>query len=245
MTREDICKRIWANERKKDDFWESLQKVLPERTRASLYKHVRRSYHIFKQRGKWTPADDAKLAELASQMEGQWKLIGQELCRMPEDCRDRWRNYVKCGDQRKQHKWTFQEEEKLRSVVHRSLSEQRLIYPHAEPIINWTLVSEWMGGTRSRIQCRYKWNKILKRETNARARTIDTETKSWMLSRLKMIYEKDGKDEIDWDTLASIHEDNSWTGPELKKCFEKMASTVEDYKNKSFVEIVDILNDSL
>ncbi|KAG7887116.1 hypothetical protein KL936_004637 [Ogataea polymorpha] len=243
MTREEICKRIWSNERKKDDFWESLQKVLPERTRASLYKHVRRTYHIFNIRGKWSPEDDERLAQLAAKMEGQWKEIGKEMNRMPEDCRDRWRNYVKCGSNRLRHKWSLEEEDKLRSVIHGMLREQTANSESmgVEPVINWTLVSERMGGTRSRIQCRYKWNKLVKREAGNRARSVDLETRNWLLARLREIWNREGTDSIDWDTLASLHPSNVWSGADFKKCFEKMKSTVAGYKKKPFIEIVDTL----
>ncbi|KAG7692768.1 hypothetical protein KL933_004274 [Ogataea haglerorum] len=243
MSREEICKRIWSNERKKDDFWESLQKVLPERTRASLYKHVRRTYHIFNVRGKWSPEDDERLAQLAAKMEGQWKEIGKEMNRMPEDCRDRWRNYVKCGNNRLRHKWSLEEEDKLRTVIHGMLREQTANSESmgVEPVINWTLVSERMGGTRSRIQCRYKWNKLVKREAGNRARSVDLETRNWLLARLREIWNREGTDSIDWDTLASLHPSNVWSGVDFKKCFEKMKSTVPGYKKKPFIEIVDTL----
>lgn len=237
MTRRQICERVWSNERKKDDFWESLHKVLPYRTRASVYKHVRRSYHIFDVRGKWTPEEDVTLGRLAQEKDGQWKLIGQEMGRMPEDCRDRWRNYVKCGNNRAQNKWQDSEEEKLKNVITEILNEQ-LNSP--APIINWTLVSEKMGGTRSRIQCRYKWNKILKRDALARAQTIDLNDRIWLLTKLQELRFLP-ETEIDWDAIASLHPKNFWTGNDFKICYEKMRSSIRDFKKKNVMEISSIL----
>ncbi|KAK9248703.1 hypothetical protein V1506DRAFT_528662 [Lipomyces tetrasporus] len=151
-----LCRRVWANERKKDNFWDAVAGALPHRTRASVYKHVRRKYHPYEQRGKWSPEDDATLRRMVEMHGAQWKTIGRLIGRMPEDCRDRWRNYVKCGTNRGQNKWSTDEENKLIEVV----NSIRFTDPTGE--INWTAVSEKMGGIRSRIQCRYKWKKLNK-----------------------------------------------------------------------------------
>lgn len=157
ITENDIRQRVWGNERRKDKFWDKLQRVLPNRSRASLYKHVRRAYHVFGSRGTWTKQEDNQLAQLAKKNPGSWRLIGEEMERMPEDCRDRWRNYIKCGDKRKTNKWDGDEEERLRKAVAQAQASSE------KPGINWTKVSELMDGTRSRIQCRYKWLKLVKR----------------------------------------------------------------------------------
>ncbi|KAK9464663.1 hypothetical protein V1512DRAFT_267869 [Lipomyces arxii] len=150
----ELRRRVWANERKKDNFWDAVASALPLRTRASVYKHVRRRYHPYEQRGKWTSQEDEGLRQLVEQHGAQWKIIGRQIGRMPEDCRDRWRNYVKCGTSRGQNKWSVEEERKLVEIVNRI----RFSEPGAD--INWTVVSERMGGIRSRIQCRYKWKKL-------------------------------------------------------------------------------------
>ncbi|GAV26784.1 hypothetical protein PMKS-000240 [Pichia membranifaciens] len=243
MTHEKFLQRIWGNERKKDKFWEILHSVLPNRTRSSLYKHVRRTYHIFEKRGVWTAEDDLKLAELAKTCEGKWRLIGEELKRMPEDCRDRWRNYVKCGSKRNVNQWTIQEEFKLKSIVTKVLEQERqklreeglknaslgdadgksadgkgptrggstqesLLKQAREaqvsPTINWTTISELMGGTRSRIQCRYKWKKIMKNESVKKLREMGHDTKLWMLYSIKRLSVNDPNIEanLDWNALA-------------------------------------------
>lgn len=163
---------MWANERKKDNFWDEVSTALPHRTRASVYKHVRRVYHTYEQRGKWTAEEDNELRHFVEEFGMSWKTIGVHIGRMPEDCRDRWRNYVKCGQNRGQNKWSLEEENKLLQVV----NEIKQFDPSAD--INWTVVSEKIGGVRSRIQCRYKWNKIQKknaatmRNSNVHARSI-------------------------------------------------------------------------
>ncbi|KAG0683624.1 hypothetical protein C6P42_000652 [Pichia californica] len=231
ISHDEFLQRIWGNMRKKDKFWEILHKVIPNRTRSSLYKHVRRTYHIFEKRGVWTEEEDLKLAELCKENEGKWKFIGDSMKRMPEDCRDRWRNYVKCGSKRNVNQWTIQEELVLKDIVWKILEaekeklrkEEEKFFRSKEqmekevddrirqtreaqvcPTINWTTVSEMMGGTRSRIQCRYKWKKIMKNESLEKLREMNHDTKMWMLRSIKRLSHDDPNIEanLDWDALA-------------------------------------------
>lgn len=215
LTRELLCQRVWSNERRKDHFWDDVAEVLPHRTRASIYKHIRRAYHVFQSRGKWTPEEDERLGAMYEAKGPQWKLIGAEMGRMPEDCRDRWRNYVKCGNNRVQNKWNVVEENRLREVVTQIMSEN----PEAE--VNWTTVSEHMGGTRSRIQCRYKWNKMMKRATVAKIEAMMTDDK---LALVKYLLENGYEDEsqVDWDGFAAMDSRGFWSGKELQMAFERL-----------------------
>ncbi|CAR25581.1 ZYRO0A03300p [Zygosaccharomyces rouxii] len=274
LDRQQICERIWSNERRKDDFWSNICKVLPYRTRSSIYKHVRRKYHVFEQRGKWTPQEDAELARLCVEKEGQWSEIGRALGRMPEDCRDRWRNYVKCGSNRASNKWSPQEEELLKRVITEMLEESQRHHTRGtdhlvqesdeeedvpasddekqdfdkkdgrksnrktsfKDVINWTIVSERMGGTRSRIQCRYKWNKLVKKEAIAKIQSITETDKRWILEKLRDLgFTEDSQ--VDWEELAALKPGVKWTGTELKLCYERMRSGVRYYKQKSINDI--------
>jgi len=172
MTMEALKDRVWGNNRRKDEFWDSICSAVPNRSRASVYKHVRRSCHIFEQRAKWTAEEDTQLAELVQDKGNKWKDIGIAMGRMGEDCRDRYRNYVKCGDSRGTDRWTEEEEDLLKRTVreHKEQNRQTILQqgrPNPTPdeedniLINWTTVSEQMENRRSRIQCRYKWKKML------------------------------------------------------------------------------------
>ncbi|SCU78614.1 LANO_0A03466g1_1 [Lachancea nothofagi CBS 11611] len=261
LSRRQICERIWSNERRKDDFWTNICKVLPYRTRSSIYKHVRRKYHIFEQRGKWTLEEEQELAALCLEKEGQWSEIGKILGRMPEDCRDRWRNYVKCGNNRASNKWSLQEEEQLKTVISELLDSAELpddqIYDTADDsqlegkdkknakkkkdsntkdAINWTVVSERMGGARSRIQCRYKWNKLLKKQAMSKIKNISEEDKTWILEKLRdMGFTEDSQ--VDWDELAILMPGRQWSGTELKLCYEKLRTGVRYHKDRTINQI--------
>ena len=267
FTRQQTCERIWANGRRRDDFWVNICKVLPYRTRSSIYKHVRRRYHIFEQRGKWTPEEDLQLAKLCIEKEGQWSEVGKALGRMPEDCRDRWRNYIKCGTNRASNKWSVEEEELLRKIINEMLEEAEKLEEKKKKglldesdlekqkkeirgpkgrkidgplgfkdIINWTVVSERMGGARSRIQCRYKWNKLVKKQALAKLQNITEDEKRWILEKLRDLgFTEDSQ--VDWDELAKMEPGSKWTGLELKLCYEKMRGTIRGTKDKNISEI--------
>ncbi|GMM58052.1 hypothetical protein DAKH74_046680 [Maudiozyma humilis] len=165
MTDAQFRDTLWNNRRKAADgpashalteFWKSLYTVMAHRTEQSLYQHVRRRFHAFDKRGTWSAADDNTLWELCHtrKLEGSWTQVGAALGRRPDDCRDRWRNYVKLRDTQKKNKWTAEEVARLREIV---------AQVPGGAAVNWDAVSEQMGGTRSRLQCRSKWKYLEKR----------------------------------------------------------------------------------
>lgn len=263
ISRRQVCERIWSNERRKDDFWINICKVLPHRTRSSIYKHVRRKYHIFDQRGKWTPEEEKELARLCLEKEGQWSEVGKALGRMPEDCRDRWRNYLKCGGNRASHKWSTEEEQQLKDVINGILIEARRAEDELQleleneakndnnviqdlrrkrtrrsfkDIINWTIVSEKMHGTRSRIQCRYKWNKLIKKEALAKVETLSISDKRWILEKLRDLGFTDDS-QVDWEELATLKPGIKLSGSELKLCFERMRGNIKSFRQRSINDV--------
>lgn len=257
LSRDDVCHRVWAHERTKDSFWESLTKVLPYRSRASVYKHIKRQYHVFSVRAKWTKEDDDWLRKLAETKVGNWKEIGETMGRMPEDCRDRWRNYVKCGDNRLSNKWSEAEEMMLRNIVMEMLSTGTK--DNSAPI-NWTLVSERMNGQRSRIQCRYKWNKLLKREAVTRSKLMSLDTKLWLFHNLNGS-NYTNTDSIDWNYVYQQftqylrnnpnearqlnNPDFMWNANDFMLTFERSKSTIKGHKNLSLRQLLLELIDKI
>ncbi|EDZ73832.1 YBR049Cp-like protein [Saccharomyces cerevisiae AWRI1631] len=103
-------------------------------------------------------------------------------------------------------------------------------------IINWTIVSERMGGTRSRIQCRYKWNKLVKREAIAKIQTVKDDDMLWIFEKLRDLGITEDS-QVDWDELAALKPGMKLNGLELKLCYERMKKKVKGYKQKSINEI--------
>ena len=165
-----------------DAFWDdivgsaALLRKLP-----SIKKHVRGQYHMY-QRGQWTPEEDERLQDLANHHPGQWKLIGTELNRLEIDVYNRWKDYVRHGENRNTKRWSQDEEEAFIKVL--SNVCQRVEDHRAEvgkpplddysPVINWHEVCREMGDTRSRLQCQSKWKIMKAREPPA---SLDIEIK--------------------------------------------------------------------
>ncbi|KAF2196621.1 hypothetical protein GQ43DRAFT_444958 [Delitschia confertaspora ATCC 74209] len=160
-----------GEKQKSHEFWAQLCAALPERTVTGIRRRARRTWHHYAARGAhWQAEEDDLLALLYKEYPNKWTLISPHLQRSPEDCRDRWRDYVRHGDARKVSSWDDEEVETLRQAVNECI--QLALQKHKEEEgtnenynptkdLNWELVSEKVGGTRSRLQCFYKWKKLL------------------------------------------------------------------------------------
>ena len=162
-----------------------IHEILPYRKHASTQRFCRRRYHNFSARGSWTTEEDERLKQAIAEKGKSWKAVGEMVERMPEDCRDRWRNYLINGDNRNKEKWTDAEVKNLITAVYDCIKVMRQArrvekmnkyagrdVPDSEPdtneaeemkLINWQAVSDRMGengGGRSRLQCSHKYNKL-------------------------------------------------------------------------------------
>ncbi|KAJ6258917.1 hypothetical protein Dda_5812 [Drechslerella dactyloides] len=210
LSRADFVQKIWQADWQSNGFWDMVVANLPHRQRTSLYKHVKRLYNDFAQRGVWSAEQDEELAQLVRRHGPKWSKIGSSINRMPEDCKDRWKNYVVCGKNRRTDAWDVDEEFRLANILNEMLEvlvaeaaqkgttwlppppagdagtraawlEKEKMYHREE--IDWGIVSEEMGHTRSRMQCRWKgkrmWSKISSTAGSlSRKRKKDPSTKS-------------------------------------------------------------------
>jgi hypothetical protein len=161
---------------KSKPFWDHLCEEI-DVPRLKLQQFCRRKFHNF-ERGPFTEQEDADLRRLHEQNPGKWKQIGQTLNRFPDDCRDRWRNYLICGENLKRESWRKEEEDALRTAVEeciqaikegrRTAGQEQDASADDEALVDWQTVSQKMGRTRSRLQCQTKWKSIKERmESNA------------------------------------------------------------------------------
>lgn len=183
-TQQQFIRQIHANAHnnvKNIGFWNEVSEVLPCRTRHALQRVCRRRFHNFTKRGTWTAEEDAELREAHGEHGNKWKVIGEQIERLPEDCRDRWRNYLKESEFRNRDEWTSFEVERLKDAVADCMDAMkkanrehkkrqagggnRMGQQDAEEkdMINWVIVSEKLGGSRSRLQCSYKWKQLAER----------------------------------------------------------------------------------
>lgn len=221
-----INKLIWdKNDKEYNSFWSAIYQVIPDRTHSSVNKHLKRLFNSFEKRGQWSKEDDNRLMYLCkdTNLVGKWSKVGQLMNRMPEDCRDRWRNYLTCEGKQLMNKWSSEEELRLRKIIENQNYR----------IINWAQVSEMMGKTRSRIQCRYKWNKILKNDAKLK---ISHMTKNQLLKLFQIVKQFQSYSDIDWNLIVD-EMDTKWTSFELQLCFETWYKKVKDYKSKSVNEL--------
>jgi hypothetical protein len=263
------------------ELWGQLSDALPARTTISIIKFCRRKFNNFPERGKWTEEQEEELKIVFEKYPKRWKQLGELLNRHPEDIRDRWRNYVVCGDQLKKSYWTFDEEKDLKTIVHglfKRLKEEGMEHPGAASSINdggmfneysnidWQLVSEKMGRTRSRLQCITKWKSICARESDQAADNenldnadLDLNGKSWRIEAAKLAYFKmtraekqtllfairesqagrEGK--IPWKYLSDENFRSRWPVMARKVAWKKMRATIRNNLQMPLQEIVDAL----
>ncbi|OTA86903.1 hypothetical protein M434DRAFT_40409, partial [Hypoxylon sp. CO27-5] len=155
-------------------FWSRIVATCPNRGRQKVINQCRRKFHNFVARGTWTPEQQEELKKMYELHGNSFAVIGKLINRHPEDVRDRVRNYVVCGDNRRVQPWTFEEEDKLRSIITEAFEairaqRQKTGDESQEPeedLIDWQMVSERMDRTRSRLQCIQKWKLMNRKQAN-------------------------------------------------------------------------------
>lgn len=269
LTQHELNEIIQNTERptERAGLWDELTQALPNRTRTSIIKVARRRWHNYEKRGKWDPEEDEALRAAQELKPNKWKAIGAMIGRMPEDCRDRWRNYLKCGENRRKDIWTEQEEMELIRVVnecmtalHKAQGEEQSKKGTAdgqtatdpEALLNWNVVSEKLGGQRSRLQCTYKWKQLQQREAAeehaarpVRVNGIENNS-SWRVQGGKESYKKmlpgdkyaivcaiagSGTYEekrIPWKLISQEHPESRWTTADRKVALERMKRLVPE-----------------
>lgn len=173
------------------NLYNEIHEILPYRSRLSVQKFVRRRYHNYAARGTWTAEEDNALRRAVEEKGKQWKVVGEMIDRMPNDCRDRYRNYLVNSEHRNREQWTEEEVRNLCAAIlecmellkeERKRANDEKYGPgfqqdeegsdqEVEDIkgINWQAVSDRMGehgGGRSRLQCSFKWGQIKKNDQN-------------------------------------------------------------------------------
>ncbi|KAM0281115.1 hypothetical protein ACHAQH_003694 [Verticillium albo-atrum] len=146
-----------------DTLWNTIFTVCPGKTRQKTIDYCRKNFHNFKARGgNWTADEDEELALLVEQNGKQWTKLSKELNRHPEDIRDRYRNYVICGDNLERSNWTDEEERMLLRFVDGAREALRgpMRTRPVESTIDWQKISEQFDRSRSRLQCLTKWKRL-------------------------------------------------------------------------------------
>ena len=207
MTQDQFAlERVQANANNNtqlSEFWSEVEAVLPYRNRQSIIKFCRRQFHTFSKRGTWTEEEDQELRDAIDLKGKSWVAVAGICGRLPEDCRDRYRNYLVC-DAEVRNRWTDAECKDLCRAVgeciyllrkdrhqRKALGIEHDMDADSEDeefidakLINWAIVSDRMKGSRSRLQCLYKWNAMKNAERRRYQREI-RETRKKMAHLIK------------------------------------------------------------
>lgn len=254
------------------ELWKFLREEVPYLTGRHVLDFCRRKFHNYEARGIWTEEQDEELRRAYQKNPNKWTEIGREIHRFPEDARDRWRNYLVCGGNRRTDIWDKEEEEQLKIAVKECLQairEERrrttgssAIDVDEETLLDWQKVSEKMNHVRSRLQCSYKWRKLKAlnesdgedpvanapisnswRFEDAQM-SVQTMTAEEKLRLLRTIRDSGASKEgkIPW---ASIRHKMGEMGKRMawKLCYRKLKEKLPGHEDMKFREIIERLVD--
>ncbi|KAF9481820.1 hypothetical protein BDN70DRAFT_802572 [Pholiota conissans] len=240
LTEVQILETIFSKTDKSKDtaFWSELTSAVPLRPIIAVYHHVRRSYHPMKQQGPWKSYEDDALKQAVADLGQQWEKVSYRVGRMASDCRDRYRNHIVNSDIRITGHWSAEEEEKLTRIVTDMTIKQG---KDIDNDVFWGKVSELMGGTRGRQQCRIKW-------TDALSKTVKNEGRKprWspqdafiLVHKVDSLNVRDDT-EIDWKLIPD-QDWNLWSAHTLQRRWLTLKKGVKGYEDMTHQEIMDIL----
>lgn len=243
--------------------WERIFATCPDRHRQKIINITRKKFHNFVARGTWTNEQDAELRDLIEIHGTKWSKIAGLINRHPEDLRDRYRNYIICGEAQRKDTWDEGEERRLTQYVMESMSlvdEMRRLEPNREllrkpylELIDWQNISERMDRTRSRLQCITKWrsmnitthgkDKLVSNEPDASIsfslekarRQIAAMPDEERYRMLMAIQSSSAQSEskIPWQRLVDKKFRASWHRPTQILLWRRLKQTVPGYQEKS------------
>ncbi|CAM1509135.1 Fc.00g028740.m01.CDS01 [Cosmosporella sp. VM-42] len=174
--------------------WIRVFATCPDRHRQKVINITRKKFHNFVARGTWTTEQDTELRDLIEIHGTKWSKIAGIINRHPEDVRDRYRNYIVCGDAQRKDAWDENEERNLAQYIMeamKTIDELRSIQPSREllkkpyeELIDWQNISERMERTRSRLQCITKW-KAMNIKTHGKDKLVSYEPDAQISFRLE------------------------------------------------------------
>ncbi|KAF4967530.1 hypothetical protein FSARC_4915 [Fusarium sarcochroum] len=253
--------------------WARIFGTCPDRHRQKIINITRKKFHNFVARGTWTNEQDIELRDLIEIHGTKWSKIAGIINRHPEDLRDRYRNYIVCGESQRKDTWDEMEEGNLTQYVMEAMSaidELRRIQPSREllkkpyeELIDWQNISERMERTRSRLQCITKW-KAMNIKTHGKDKLVSNAPDAPISFRLekarrqiaampeeeryRLIMAIQGssaqaESKIPWQRLVDKKFRNSWHRPTQMLLWRRLKHTVPDWEQKSVRDCAQYLLD--
>ncbi|KAF4967476.1 hypothetical protein FZEAL_10527 [Fusarium zealandicum] len=253
--------------------WGRIFSTCPDRHRQKIINITRKKFHNFIARGTWTPEQDAELRDLIEVHGTKWSKIAGIINRHPEDLRDRYRNYIVCGDAQRKDSWDEREEGNLTRYVMEAMAaidELRMMEPSREllkkpyeELIDWQNVSERMERTRSRLQCITKW-KAMNIKTHGKDKLASQQPDASISFRLekarrqivampdeeryRLVMAIQGspalvESKIPWQRLVDKQFRNNWHRPTQMLLWRRLKHSVPDWEQKSVRDCAQYLVD--
>ncbi|KAF7562375.1 hypothetical protein G7046_g1730 [Stylonectria norvegica] len=176
------------------DLWARIFITCPDRHRQKIINISRKKFHNYVARGTWTHEQDTELRDLIEVHGMKWSKIAAIINRHPEDVRDRYRNYIVCGDSQRKDNWDEDEEHRLSQYIMESMAvidemrgaqpDREFLMKPYEELIDWQSISERMERTRSRLQCITKW-KAMNLKTHGKDKLVSDEPGASISFRLE------------------------------------------------------------
>ena len=270
------------------EIFNECHEVLPYRPRMSVQKYCRRHFHNF-QRGTWSAEEDEMLKHAVAEKGNNWKAVSEMVGRMADDCRDRYRNYVHNSENRNREQWTNEEVQSFCNAIMYCMQamkderRQTRIEKYGEDapdtdsgsdqeldevkLINWQIVSDRMGGMRSRLQCIFKWSQLRTkqqkellrkyRDASAFEESKSTTKNPWRKKRalekvanmkigdqhalLRAILDSGATTEgnIPWKSIGDEDFRSMWNSTDKKEAWSKMKRHVAGAESMDYREVAN------
>ena len=153
----------------KEEFWQKIYGILPDRDRRSVYRFMKRHFQPSAQKPhEWTEQQDKELIVLYAKHGAKWAYIARLLGRTDDDVVQRWKNRLEHRDKMRRGPWSSQEIKQLQGFIQEAYDAMakdgtdvgKDIYEMDEIHVRWGIVSDKLENRRSRQQCADKWRKI-------------------------------------------------------------------------------------
>lgn len=255
------------------DFWDGAVAAIHQRTRKQIVERTRRLYNNFVGRGRWDDEQKKELHELFDKHGTKFAEIASLVNRDQKDVRDYWRNHYVVFEHQRKWYWKPDETEKLKEAVEEALNKIRINRenndqfrprPRAkgfddESLLDWQQISSAIGLTRSRQQCKWKWQDLKDKgdvgnenhhlpKASRQSRTINGLSEVLANARedyrvmsvedqlllVEAIHDsgftKDSK--IKWHSLVDEHFRAKWLRPSQKLVWFRLRKTVPDHEDQ-------------
>jgi len=172
---------------------------------------------------------------LHKQHGNNWKTIAEKVGRYSYSCKDKWRE---AKLKRAKGKWTLEEFEKLRMLVHTSLrvnaqlkkdpSDTRVDHRHLRDNVNWQFISDQME-SRTHARCLNAWyNKLASSMVSSGDWAITDD--ALLLQRI-MEDCPVAEEWVEWDSLLEHR-----SGEVCRKRWQEMGRTLGEQLKHSFID---------